>query len=97
MDSLRSSSARTYPDCGPLRRRPAQRSCTRNLLLQATGTWTEPAPDAFGNTRGHLHLEAVIDRTQWGMTWNMALPSGGNVLDNDVSLTVDLSLIEQQG
>jgi polyisoprenoid-binding protein YceI len=65
--------------------------------VEATGTWTEPAPDAFGNTRGHLHLEAVIDRTQWGMTWNMALPSGGNVLDNDVSLTVDLSLIEQQG
>ena len=29
------------------------------------------------------------------MNWNMALPSGGNVLANDVTLTVDLSLVEQ--
>jgi polyisoprenoid-binding protein YceI len=65
--------------------------------VEAAGAWTEPAADAFGNTRGHLHLEAVIDRTQWDMTWNMALPAGGNVLENDVTLTVDLSLIEQQG
>ena len=63
--------------------------------VTATGTWTAPAPDAFGSTRGHLNLEAVIDRTQWDMNWNMALPSGGNVLANDVTLTVELSLIEQ--
>ncbi len=30
------------------------------------------------------------------MNWNMALPSGGNVLSNDVTLTVELSLVEQQ-
>ena len=65
--------------------------------VEATGTWTAPAADAFGNARGHLHLEAVVDRTQWDMNWNMALPSGGNVLENDVTLTVDLSLVEQQG
>jgi polyisoprenoid-binding protein YceI len=63
--------------------------------VKATGTWTTPAPDAFGNTRGHLNLEAVVDRTEFDMNWNMALPSGGNVLANDVTLTVDLSLIEQ--
>jgi polyisoprenoid-binding protein YceI len=63
--------------------------------IEATGRWTAPAPDAFGNTRGHLNLEAVIDRTQWDMNWNMALPSGGNVLNNDVTLTVEISLVEQ--
>jgi len=62
----------------------------------ATGTWTAPAADAFGNARGHITLEAVIDRTEWDITWNMALPTGGNVLANDVTLTVDLSLIENQ-
>ena len=62
----------------------------------ATGTWTAPAADAFGNTRGHLTLEAVIDRTEWDMNWNMPLPTGGNVLANDVTLTVDISLVEQQ-
>jgi polyisoprenoid-binding protein YceI len=65
--------------------------------VEATGTWTAPAADAFGNTRGHLQLEAVIDRTRYDMNWNLPLPSGGNVLENDVTLTVDLSLLEQQG
>jgi polyisoprenoid-binding protein YceI len=63
--------------------------------VAAAGTWTAPSPDAFGNTRGHLSLEAVIDRTQWDMSWNMALPSGGNVLANDVTLTVDVALVQQ--
>jgi polyisoprenoid-binding protein YceI len=63
--------------------------------IEATGTWTAPATDAFGNTRGHLNLEAVIDRTQWDMNWNMPLPSGGNVLNDDVTLTVEVSLVEQ--
>jgi polyisoprenoid-binding protein YceI len=63
--------------------------------VQATGTWTPPAPDAFGSTRGHLELEAQIDRTEFDMNWNAPLPSGGKALANEVTLTVDLSLVEQ--
>jgi polyisoprenoid-binding protein YceI len=63
--------------------------------VTATGTFTTPAADAFGNSRGHLTLETVIDRTDWDINWNMALPSGGNVLSNDVTLTVELSLVAQ--
>jgi polyisoprenoid-binding protein YceI len=63
--------------------------------VEATGTWTAPTPDAFGRTRGHLALEAAIDRTEWAMNWNMPLPSGGDVLANTVTLTVDVSLVEQ--
>ena len=63
--------------------------------LTAAGTWVAPANDAFGANRGHLNLEAVIDRTEYEMNWNMALPSGGNVLANEVTLTVELSLVEQ--
>ena len=63
--------------------------------VQATGTWIAPATDAFGATRGHLNLEATIDRTAFGMNWNMPLPAGGNALANQVTLTVDISLIAQ--
>jgi polyisoprenoid-binding protein YceI len=63
--------------------------------VTATGTWIAPAADAFGNTRAHLNLEAVIDRTQWDMNWNLPLPSGGKALANEVTLTVDISLTEQ--
>jgi polyisoprenoid-binding protein YceI len=59
----------------------------------AAGTWTAPEGDAFGGTRGHLNLEAIVDRTAYDMKWNMPLPSGGNALANDVTLTVDVSLV----
>jgi polyisoprenoid-binding protein YceI len=61
----------------------------------ATGTWTPPSQDAFGNTRAHLQLETVVDRTQFGLDWNLPLPSGGNALGNDVTLTVDIALVQQ--
>ena len=63
--------------------------------VQATGTWVAPEPDAFGTTRGHLQLEAVVDRTEYDMNWNAPLPTGGKALANEVTLTVDLSLTEQ--
>jgi polyisoprenoid-binding protein YceI len=63
--------------------------------VEATGTWIAPAADAFGNTRGHLQLEAVIDRTAYDMNWNAPLPSGGKALADEVTLTVDISLTEQ--
>lgn len=63
--------------------------------VAATGRWTAPAADALGNARAHLELEAVIDRTEWNMNWNTALPSGGNALANAVTLTIELSLIDQ--
>ena len=64
--------------------------------VQATGTWVAPTADAFGNTRGHLQLEAVVDRTEYDMNWNAPLPTGGKALANEVTLTVELSLVEQQ-
>jgi polyisoprenoid-binding protein YceI len=63
--------------------------------VSATGTWQPPSQDVFGNTRAHLQLEATIDRTAFGLNWNMALPTGGNALGNDVTLTVDIALLQQ--
>jgi len=64
--------------------------------VEARGTWIAPTADAFGNTRAHLHLEAQIDRTEFDMHWNAPLPSGGNALANEVTISVELSLVEQQ-
>ena len=61
--------------------------------VTASGTWKAPETDAFGNSRANLTLEAVVDRTAYDMHWNMQLPTGGNALANEVTLTVELSLI----
>jgi hypothetical protein len=65
--------------------------------VEARGTWVAPASDALGNTRAHLQLEAVVDRTAYEMRWNMQLPSGAPALASEVTVTVELSLVEQQG
>jgi len=63
--------------------------------VEAKGSWSPAGPDAFGFVRGHLHLEGAVDRTQFGMGFNLPLPSGGMALSNDVAVTLELSLLEE--
>ena len=65
--------------------------------VTAKGTFVAPAPDAFGNTRGHLNLEAVIDlsraRSQQfeihPAVSNIALPPNSRIkLDRVIDPTV---------
>lgn len=62
----------------------------------AKGTWAPPAPDAFGNTRGHLSLEAAINRREFDFNWDAPLPSGGSALADVITLSVDIALVAQQ-
>ena len=61
------------------------RGATQPVTL--AGTIAGPVGEKLG-----LSLSAAIDRTAFGMTWNMELPSGGFILDNEVTLTADLEL-----
>ena len=63
--------------------------------ITATGTWQGDTPHAFGGERAALQLEATVDRTEFGLNWNAPLPGGGNALADEVTITVDLSLVEQ--
>src|SRR5579862_7318385 len=60
-----------------------------------TGSVTGPAVDHFGKNRVGLSLETTVDRTKFGITWNMPLPNGEPALSNEVTLKADLTLIEQ--
>jgi polyisoprenoid-binding protein YceI len=61
------------------------RGATQPVTL--TGTIAGPVGEKIG-----LSLETVIDRTSFGMNWNMELPGGAVALDNQVTLTADLEL-----
>ena len=56
-----------------------------------TGTIAGPVAGTMGEKLG-ISLSTTIDRTAFGMSWNMELPSGGSILDNEVTLTADLEL-----
>jgi len=62
--------------------------------VEARGTFTAPHEDPWGNTRLGITLEAVVDRSHFGLTWNNPLPKGGLALANDVRLHVDLQLVK---
>jgi polyisoprenoid-binding protein YceI len=62
--------------------------------VTARGSVVGPVEDPFGNTKLGLQFETVVDRTKFGLNWNAPLPKGGFMLANDVTLTVDLELLQ---
>jgi polyisoprenoid-binding protein YceI len=61
-----------------------------SLQVEATGSVRGPSEIPGVATKIALSLAATIDRTAYGMTWQMELPGGGQVLANGVKLLVEL-------
>ncbi|HXE45683.1 MAG TPA: YceI family protein [Conexibacter sp.] len=66
------------------------------LPVHAEGAWT-PEAELFGTRKAGLTLAATVDRTAYGLSWNADLPTGGKALADDVTLTVELTLVPQEG
>jgi polyisoprenoid-binding protein YceI len=64
--------------------------------VEARGRVGELGVDASGGDRIGLELETVIDRTEFGLNWNMELPNGEPALANDVRLVVSLELVREE-
>jgi polyisoprenoid-binding protein YceI len=62
--------------------------------VSAEGSVVGPLEDPFGNTKLGLQFETIVDRTKFGLNWNAPLPKGGFMLANDVTLSVDLELLQ---
>ena len=63
-----------------------------SLPVTAKGRLRGPVEGPGGGEKIALALEASIDRTEYGMNWQMELPAGGQALANDVKLIVELEL-----
>ncbi|MGH2976063.1 MAG: YceI family protein [Solirubrobacterales bacterium] len=63
--------------------------------VEASGRFGQLGADLAGNARVGLSLAATVDRRNFGLDWNAELPSGGDVLDYEVSIAVELELIEE--
>lgn len=68
------------------------RGVTKTVV--ATGNVAAGA-DPFGNDRVAFELSTTIDRREFGITWQNALPNGNDSLAWDVTLTVDLQFVKQ--
>jgi polyisoprenoid-binding protein YceI len=64
--------------------------------IVATGRLEHVEADMSGNERIGLALETTVDRRDFGIEWNAALPKGGFALGNDVKLVVNLELVPDE-
>jgi polyisoprenoid-binding protein YceI len=64
---------------------------TIDIAIDATGT----AVDPFGNTRAGFEGTSELSRKDFGLTWNVALETGGFLVSDNVKLQLDISAIKQ--
>jgi polyisoprenoid-binding protein YceI len=50
--------------------------------------------DPWGNTKHGFEINGVINRNNYGLTWNAPLETGGVLVSEDVKLSIDLQLME---
>ena len=66
---------------------------TNSVTFELTGL---AAPVSFmGSTRVGLSLTGQIARDKFGLTYNKALEAGGVVVGNEVTVSVDLEIVEK--
>ncbi len=65
------------------------------VRFEVTGTVAAPLTDAYGRERVGLQLATTIDRTAFGVDWNIALPSGEPSLADDVTINAELYFVKE--
>jgi len=62
--------------------------------VELTGTISGPVTDGYGNQRLGLDVQTVINRHDFGVSWNADLPGGGTAVADDVTVTANLALVQ---
>ena len=64
--------------------------------ISFSGEFREPIVDPWGNKRAGMTLEGTINRMDYGMTWSKLMDAGGLVVGEDVTITLELEVIEKK-
>ncbi len=68
---------------------------TKSVTLSVEGGLT-PVNDPWGNTKLGFSASTVIDRKDFGLTWNKTLDGGGLVVGDEVHLVLEVELNQQK-
>jgi polyisoprenoid-binding protein YceI len=69
------------------------RGVTRKVVFNVEGP-TPPAKDPWGNTRMAVSATTKINRKDFGLTWNAALETGGILVGDEVTITLDVQFVK---
>ena len=68
---------------------------TNEVTLQVEGLGA-PVTDPWGNHRIGVTATTKINRKDFGLTWNQTLETGGLMVGNDVSITLDIEAVQRR-
>ena len=66
---------------------------TREVVFSVEGP-TPPGKDPWGNTRIGASATTRINRKEYGLTWNAALETGGILVGDEVTITLDVQFVK---
>jgi len=69
------------------------RDVTRPVVFEVEGP-TSPAKDPWGNLRVAISATTKISRKEFGLTWNAALETGGVLVGDEVTITLDVQFVK---
>ena len=69
------------------------RGVTRKVVFNVEGP-TPPTKDPWGNTRVGVSATTKINRKDYGLTWNAALETGGILVGDEVTITLEVEFIK---
>jgi polyisoprenoid-binding protein YceI len=66
---------------------------TKEVVLDVDGP-TAPIKDPWGNQRAAATATTKINRQDFGVKWNKTIDNGGVMLGDEVSITIDVEMIQ---
>ena len=66
---------------------------TRKVVFAVEGP-TPPTKDPWGNTRVGVSGTTKINRKDYGLTWNAALETGGILVGEDITITLEVEFVK---
>jgi polyisoprenoid-binding protein YceI len=61
--------------------------------VEVSGTLTAPILDAYGNERIGLELSTSVNRHDFGVSWNVPLPTGQQAVGDEVRIIAELYFV----
>lgn len=70
------------------------RDVTKEVALNTT--YSGQAKSPWGTTSAGFTAQTTINRKDWGLTWNVALETGGVLVGEEITINIEVELVKQE-
>lgn len=91
--TFRSTRVEATGDHGQIIGQLTIRGVTREVVLETA--FEGRMRDPWGGQRAGFSAQTVIDRRDFGLTWNQALEAGAVLVSNDVKISIEIEAVQE--